>query len=299
MVFEQVFLLLCFVALGFLLIKTKIAKIEHTDILSKVLVYIFLPANIFKTFALNFNREYIFANYILIIYSVVIVIILNVVAHFIAKLFSKNKYERDVYEYSLSTPNFGFVGFPLVEKISGASGLLDFMTFSIPVCFYAYTVGFGKLTKKGFSIKMLLNSTTISIVIGVFFGLTSIPIPSVIENLVNSASVCMGPVGMIMTGMIISQFDFKRVLKYWKIYPALLLRLIIIPLALGGVLSLFAPKIIVTTAILFYCLPCGLNTVIFPKIVNEDCETGASLAILSTIFSLITIPIICAVYNIN
>ena len=115
MVFEQVFLLLCFVALGFLLIKTKIAKIEHTDILSKVLVYIFLPANIFKTFALNFNREYIFANYILIIYSVVIVIILNVVAHFIAKLFSKNKYERDVYEYSLSTPNFGFVGFPMTS----------------------------------------------------------------------------------------------------------------------------------------------------------------------------------------
>lgn len=299
MVFEQVVGLLCFVALGFLLIKTGVANSQHTDILSKILVYIFLPANIIKTFALNFNRDYIFENYDLVLWSACLVIVLNVIAYFLSKIFTKNKYKRSVYEYSLATPNFGYVGYPLAESLGGSAGLLNFMTFSIPVSFYAYTVGFGKLTKTGFSFKRLINSTTISIVIGIIFGLFSIPIPTVFEKVIDSASACMGPVGMIMTGMIISQFDFKKVLSNWKIYPALLLRLIIIPLVLGGVLSLFAPELIVSTAVLFYCLPCGLNTVIFPKLVNEDCEAGASLSMLSTILSLATIPLICTVFGIN
>lgn len=298
-VFTQVFLLLFFVAIGFILPKCGLVDLSHTDILSKISVYVFLPANIFKTFALNFNKSYIFKNYKIVLCSAAVLIALNLTAYFVAKLFSKSKYERAVYEYSLGIPNFGYVGYPLAESIGGQAGLLNFMTFSVPVSLYAYTVGFGKLTKKGLSFKKLLNSTTISIVVGMAFGLLEIPVPQIFENVVVAASACMGPVGMLMTGIIMSGFDLKKIVKKWKIYPALLLRLIVIPLCLGGVLSLFCSEMLVKIAVLFYCLPCGLNTVIFPKLVGEDCETGASLSIFSTVVSLATNPLICAIFGIQ
>lgn len=297
-VFSQVFLLLFFVAIGFTISKLKIVNSTHTDILSRILVYVFLPANVFKTFALNFNKDYIFKNYKIVLCSVAVLIVLNLIAHFVAKLFSKSKYERAVYEYSLATPNFGYVGYPLAESIGGQAGLLDFMTFSVPVSFFAYTVSFARLTKKSFSLKGLLNFTTISIVISMAFGLLEIPIPDIFSNIISSASACMGPVGMLMTGIIISGFNIKKVLKKWKIYPALFLRLIVIPLSVGGVMSLFCSPTLVKIAVLFYCLPCGLNTVIFPELVGEDCESGAALSMLSTVASLITIPLICSVFGI-
>lgn len=297
-VFSQVFLLLFFVAIGFTISKFKLVNSLHADILSKILVYIFLPANTFKTFALNFNKDYIFKNYKIVVCSFAVLAALNLAAHFVAKLFTKSKYEREVYEYSLATPNYGYVGFPLAESIGGQAGLLNFMTFSVPVTFYAYTVSFAKLTKQGFSFKKLLNISTVSIAVGMIFGLCEIPVPDIFKNIITTASDCMGPVGMIMTGIIISGFDLKKVITKWRIYPALLLRLVIIPLSLGGIMSLFCSELIVKIAVLFYCLPCGLNTVIFPKLVGEDCETGAALSMISTVVSLITIPLICAVFGI-
>ena len=56
-VFAQVFSLLFFISLGFGLSKCKLIDASHADILSKIIVYVFLPANIFKTFALNFNKN--------------------------------------------------------------------------------------------------------------------------------------------------------------------------------------------------------------------------------------------------
>jgi predicted permease len=215
-----------------------------------------------------------------------------------AKLFSKVKYERDIYEYSIAVPNSGYMGYPLVESIGGQAMLLNFMTYAIPNSLYIYTVAFAKLTKRGFSLKKLLNPPTITMAVGIFFGILEIPVPDIFANIVKTASGCMGPLAMLMTGMVLSNFDLKKLALKWKIYPALLLRLVVIPLALGGVLSLFASETIVKISVLFYCLPCGLNTVVFPKLVGEDSETGAALSIFSSVASLATIPIICAIFGI-
>ncbi|MBQ4119991.1 MAG: AEC family transporter [Clostridia bacterium] len=298
MVFSQVFALLFFVSLGFALAKSKLINASHADTLSKIIVCVFLPANIFKTFALNFNRDYIFKNYTIIIFAALSLLVINFIAFLAAKLFSKVKYERDVYEYSIAIPNSGYMGYPLVEGIGGQAMLLDFMTYAIPNSLYIYLVAFAKLTKRGFSVKKLLNPPTVTIAIGMFFGILEIPVPDVFANIVKTASGCMGPMAMLMTGIVLSDFNLKKMALKWKIYPALLLRLIVIPLGLGGVLSLFASDTIVKISVLFYCMPCGLNTVVFPKLVGEDCETGAALSIFSTVASLATIPMICAIFGI-
>ena len=44
-------------------------------------------------------------------------------------------------------------------------------------------------------------------------------------------------------------------------------------------------------AVLMYAMPCGLNTIVFPKLVGEDCSTGATLALMSNLLAVITIPL--------
>ena len=43
--------------------------------------------------------------------------------------------------------------------------------------------------------------------------------------------------------------------------------------------------------VLLYAMPCGLNTIVFPKMVGEDCRPGASMAMISTVACLLTIPL--------
>ena len=43
-------------------------------------------------------------------------------------------------------------------------------------------------------------------------------------------------------------------------------------------------------AIIVTCMPCGLNTIVFPKLVGEDCSLGAGLVLTTHALSCITLP---------
>ena len=74
------------------------------------------------------------------------------------------------------------------------------------------------------------------------------------------------------------------------------MRLLAVPLVIFGVCKLmsylgFMPSSIFIPIMVIASLPCGLNTVIFPKLVGEDCRVGARLAFLSHLGGCLTIPI--------
>lgn len=298
-VFEQVFILIVFVAIGYVLAKLKIVNTEHSKLLSGVLVYVFLPCNIFNTFSGNFSLEYLTANYPLLLSSLAVLVVILTGAFFSAKLFSKHPYEQKIYEYSLAVPNFGYVGYALSEGLLGAAGLIDFMIFALPVGVYTYTLGFAKLTKRKFDLKGLLNPVMIATALGIAAGLSNLQLPSLVMDVVDKSRNCMGPVSMLLAGIVMAQFDLKSILGNRKIYPVVALRLLIIPALIGLVLSPLASPAIVRTAVMFYALPCGMNTVVFPKLVDENCQIGAGLAMVSTVLSCATIPLVFALFGIR
>ena len=298
-IFSQVLILLIFVTIGFVLGKGNVVKTEHTKILSSLLVYVFLSCNIYKTFSARFSLEYIAANYKLLLISAAVVCVLLVAAHFMAKLFSKNKYERCIYEYSLVIPNYGYIGYALAEALFGQAGLINFMTFAVPVSLYTYTFGFAKLTKQGASLKKLCNPVIISMALGIAAGLSGFTLPDVLADVIDKASGCMAPVSMLLTGIVISGFSLKSMLSNVKSYGLVMLRLVVIPLLLGTVLYWFCEEHVAQTAILFYALPCGLNTVVFPRLVDENCQIGAGLALISTVLTCITLPIVLTIFHIG
>ncbi len=100
-VFEQVASLFIFIVIGYLLCVCGIVKKEHSTLLSKLLVCIFLPANCIKTFSKNCTVDYIRESYSFAIISAIMLVIIVFVMHFAAKLFTRDSYDRNVYKYSL------------------------------------------------------------------------------------------------------------------------------------------------------------------------------------------------------
>lgn len=300
-IFNQVFILFAFAASGFLFAKLGKLKPEHSPILSGLLVYVFLPFYVFDTFAKSFTREYISGNYEIILWSTGIILVLGVVMAFISKLFERNKqrkYERDVYEYSLVVPNSGYMGYPMAEAVLGSAGLLSTMIFCLPLSIYIYTVGYSKLTKSGLSFKKLFNPAIVSLVLGAIAGFFEVPIPEVASSIMSKAGACMGPVSMILAGIVVSEFNFKELLSEKKVYIVTILRLFIIPILIGLLTSPFS-KTVTEVAVLIYAMPCGLNTIVFPRLVGEDCRIGAGLALISNVLACLSIPIVLTLFNIG
>lgn len=298
-IFTQVFILFAFLTIGFALSKCGIVKQEHSKILSDILVYVFLPCNVFKTFAANFTVDYISQNYETLLMSILIFVILVISSHFISKLLTKHKYERGVYTYSIAVPNYGYMGYPLAESLIGTAGLMNFMMFGIPVSLYIYTFAFCMLTKRSLSFKRLLNPSMLATVLGIIAGLAGIPIPDVLAQILSKAAVCLAPVSAILTGIVISGFALKKIICNSRVYIVCFIRLIVIPLTLGFITKLFCPDEVVAIVVLFYALPCGLNTIVFPKQVEENCEIGAGLALVSNLIACITIPLIFTLFGVG
>ena len=299
-VFEQVLILFIFAAVGYALSEFKIVKHEHSTILSRLLVYVFLPANSIKAFSKNCTVDYISNNYKIVIASSVVVIVLAVSMHFAAKLFSRDGYERSVYEYSLVMPNYGYMGYAVAEAVFGEIGLINAYVFAIPMSVYVYSIGYCILSKKKLSLRGFLNPAIISMLIGMALGLSGLgaKTPELIGSILDKASNCMAPVSMLLAGIVVSEFNAKKILSSYRIYIVAALRLLVIPVAIGAALYAVGFSEIAPVAILLYAMPCGLNTVVFPKNVGENCEIGAGLALVSNIAVCITVPLVFMIFGI-
>lgn len=296
-VMRQVLLLIVFAAVGYILCKTGKVKSEQTKLLSTLQVYIFLPCNIINTFSANFTVAYIRDKYPLLIVSFVIIAIMVVVGYVLSKLLAKKSYLQSVYRYSLTVSNYGFFGYPLVSGLFGELMLQNAMVFTLPLSIYAHTIGYAMLTKTKLSFKRFFNPSITASIVGAMIGLIGLKLPFVLDNVVDKSAACMGPIGMLLAGMVVSEFEFAELLKERKNYIVAALRLLIIPCTIACSVKLLGFEDMVLTALMMHAMPCGLNTIVFPRLVGEDCRIGASLTLITSLLACITVPVLVTLFS--
>ena len=290
-ILQQVLILFIFAVAGYVLCKAGLADASHAKLLATIEVYIFLPCTVFKTFSANFTRQYIKEKYVLILISAVALAAIIALSYLVSRLLTKHPYTQNVYQYSMTVPNAGYMGYALAQSLFGDAVMLSVMVFALPVSFYTYTMGFCMLTKRKFSLRLLIHPVILAMVAGCIVGLGGITLPYLATDILGRASACMAPISMILTGMTISQFRLRDLLTDKKTYIVSTMRLLVIPVAVALVLKLIGNAEAVLCSLMVFAMPCGLNTIVFPKLVGEDCQSGASLACISTTASIFTIPL--------
>lgn len=312
-VFVQILLLLLFIFIGYILASSGKADKSHSKLLSVLGYYIFLPANVFKTFSNNFTVEYLTQKYPLILISAVFVIIMFLAGIPISRSLSKNPYHQAIYRYSLISSNYGYVGYTLAQALFGDLGLLNVMMFAVPLSIYTYSIGYCSLTKNKLSLKKLMGPVNIALVAGALVGLArpyvvqffttyaagfvefvtpvGQPLLKLINSFLDKSQGAMGPISMLLTGMVISEYNVKDILCQRSVYIMAALRLILIPCGFCGLMLLLGLKEFVTPVLIMLALPCGLNTIVFPKLIGEDCKPGAALACVTSVLCCFTIPL--------
>ena len=301
-VLRQLLVLYTFLGLGFFFGRWKKEQTAHTGLISFLLVNLFLPAKVFGTFSKNFTVSYLRDNSVTVLASLSLLAILALLSLPLSRLLAKSPFERNVYRYSLTVSNYAYMGYVLAEELFGEQGLTDLILFCIPFAIYTYTVGYAMLTGRGVTWRRVVNPMMIAVLCGIAVGLTGLSMPAVLSQVLSSASACVGPLSMLLTGMTLSTFALRELVTDGRAYIFSALRLLILPLVVLGLCLLgertgLLPPSVLPAAVMMACMPCGLNTIVFPKLVGEDCKIGARLALLTHLFSCFTIPVWLSVFH--
>lgn len=296
--FQQVLKLFTFMAIGFALNKFHKVPNLTTYVLSQLEVNCLIPCLSFRTFSTNFTPEKLSSVPQLMLVSIICLPLMWLLAIFVGRRISKDHYTQNVAIYSMSVPNTGYVGTPLILSMYGGEMLMHYSLFAIPLSIYTYTAGMQELLdQKKVQVKNFFSMPMIAIYLGMLFGLLRIPVTGLFKDVIDGCANCMSPLAMLLTGCVIAEFDFRKLLGDWHVYAVVALRMIVTPLifcTIGYFLHL--PRTIMIVMVGILAMPTGLNTVIFPASVGKDCHLGAGMACVSNTLAVLTVPLLFSLY---
>ncbi|MBR5308374.1 MAG: AEC family transporter [Clostridia bacterium] len=305
--------LLLFALIGYILTKLGKLNAEHAKILSALEVWVFLPCKMFRGFSSTFNMDYLRSKYAILISGIAILVISVSIATLLVPRFVKEKRDRPIIKYSVLISNYGYIGYAMCESVYGSAAMSDMMFAALPFSIYVYTEGYRMLTgQEKISVKRMINPIFVAIFIGCFFGITSLSLPSlpsasdavlyasmspveiflgVVNKITIDASACMAPVSMLLAGITVAEFPVKEMLSDKRVYAVAFIKMLVFPIAVILILSQFLPKSFVIPLSMLFLVPCGLNTVVFPKMCGGNYKLGASIAFVSILVSIATMPL--------
>jgi predicted permease len=145
----------------------------------------------------------------------------------------------------------------------------------------------------GARLRALCNPMFICIIIGIVLGLSPINMPAPIMSAIGMASDCMSPLAMLLTGITIATVDIKAGFKSLSTWLSCALRLVVIPLvALLLFKFLPLPTDYLVCAFCTLAMPVGLSPIVIPAAYGKDTSLAASMALVSHILSVVTLPLI-------
>ena len=191
---------------------------------------------------------------------------------------------------SLTMPNSGNLGLPLVLLAFGESGLAFGIAFYFVIALFQYTVMPIVMAGK-FSFKKVLKEPLIWAVLaalGVMFG--GIPVPPVIADTTDILGGMMIPIMLILLGAAIARMGLGDLGNSIKL--AFLRLGIGLAAGTSTILLLGTSGIASGTVFLMAAMPSALVTYVLAERFDREANKIAGLVVTSTIISLIFLPLI-------
>ena len=199
------------------MVKIKFLKEEDSKVISKIILYLIVPSVIITAFQVDYTPSIMKGLAVACIASVILQFLLLFVTWIMGKMFHLNTVEYTSAYYS----NSGNLIVPLVTYILGKEWVIYGCVFMSVQLFFIWTHCKCKISgETEISLKkILLNINMISVFAGVILFLHEDQIPEIIGNTLSSVGSMIGPLSMIVTGMLIAGVDLKKVIYKQKNLP--------------------------------------------------------------------------------
>ena len=293
----QVTLLLT-IALGYAVTKCGMISTNTRSELTNLTVNIILPCNIFAAFLGDITPSMLAQSGVILLCAAGLQLLSLILNRFIYAWIPEKK--SLVLKYTTITNNAAFMGLPVLGAVFGDIGVLYGSIFLIPMRIMMWTAGLSLFTRMDGK-KKLINLITHPCMIAVFAGFIYVFLPLTLPEFLDNTVRWVGEVTrvmpMIIVGSILSEVKFKEVLDRHCFYFSFF-RLLIMPAIMFVILWLLElDPVVIGVTVLMAAMPSALVTAILSEKYGQDSAFASKTVFVSTILSMITLPLIAMVLS--
>ncbi len=310
---QKVGLLFIIIALGFVCQKIRLLTKEANKCMADIVMYFVTPCVIINAFSSTlYSKDELLG----ILKNIAVVAVASIGMHILMILAVyflfrfKDDDRRRVMRFAAVFSNAGFIALPLAQALIDTDGSHEgalyaavfLAVFNIALWTWGLVDMSGQKSAMNWK-KIVFNPGIIGVVVGMLIftsplyvswgGNAGIKLPALIMDVLSSMSALNLPLPMLMVGYYLGEADLKAAFRDGWSYFCMAMRLLVFPLITLGVLyALGLRGNVLTVLVIGASAPVGATTTIFSAKFERDTELSVRLVALSTILSMVTMPII-------
>lgn len=306
-VLTQVIIMMILILVGILCFKLKIITKQVSKGITSLVLKVVNPIIILVSYQKPFNINELAG----LGWAFVFAAICTAVVLFVPMILvrgGKNKAALAVERFSATYTNCMFMGVPLIQGVFGMDAVFYLTAYMTFFNILVWTHGVISMRGEGGNGRQMLLSVIktpalIATIIGIVLFLLNITLPSIPMTILNDLAALNTPLAMFAAGAVIAETDLRNAFKNVRIYWICIVRLLILPviclLILWAILRAtpgLSPQIAGVCLLAAAC-PTAATGTLFAIEYGKDSGYASQLFTMTTIFSIITMPLIMNLWN--
>lgn len=297
--FPQTMVLLAMMVGGYIAFKRNWLTEEGWRSLNQItvkLLYPFLMLSIVSSYDYADGSSLVRQNLVLAVLYYAVMVLTGTVYCAVRRLEGQKK---NIQKLMVIFSNIGFVGVPLVRALYGDSFTFYVLFYIMGFNLLCFTYGvYLASSGGGFDLKSFFNAGTIGTMAAIVIYLFRIPIPAPVQTFFDSLGGMIIPTSMILIGGSVAQQDLRAVVRNRENYLVSAGRLFLAP-AIGILAVRFLPfdPRLKGIFVLLCAMPIASTAGTLAEVYSGAGKECNSTIALSTIASVVTIPVVFALYT--
>ena len=285
--------------IGYLCAKTNFAGREFTKDASKMVINVFMSATIINSVLVSDARlsgGELLQVMLVLCMCVGVCWVLAAISCRLVGLGDK----APLFELLIAVMNNMFIALPVVDTLFGSQAVFYCSLSCIPFNILLYTFGIYRLQggegKGSVRLRDIFSVPLLATLAALVIFLLQPPVPPVLKELASTMSAATMPLSMIVIGSSLGSVSLLDAFKKGKLYLMCVLRLLLCPLLVWLLAGLMTDDLMLrVTATIIAAAPSGVVVSVLAIQYDRDAVFTSEGVLLSTVFSMLTIPLIVSV----
>ena len=306
----QMLILFTIVLLGAIARKIHLMNDDFDALLSKLVMTVTLPGMILDSVLSNTNLPDSHTIMMMLVYSMVLYVLVCLFAWIFVRLVYRGvpRPAQGAHAYLISFGNTGFIGFAVLGAIMGNDAVLYGAVYNIPYNVFLFSVGMlfiastgsdGAAAKKPVKeqvkaiAKQLVSPCLISCFVAMFLALFGVTDSGYVGQTCNLLGQMTVPAAMLVIGSTLAKQPLKQMVNDGWSYLTSFMRLAGVPLLIFFVGGIFIhDPYILAVIVIESAMPAASSGIMMCLAYGGDTMTMSRGTFITTIFSLVTLPLL-------
>lgn len=289
---------------GIIFRKKELITNTQNNAINKIITHMTWPCLVIDAMQMKFSMDILYSCGNILCVTLSVLVILFLLSIPFAKLLCLDRFHRYLVLFMLLFGNTGFIGLPVLQALYGSEALFfaaiielinDLLIFTVGILLIQSSAGFAKKIE----FRQFLSPGLIGVLIGLALFLTDTQLPGLLAEPISMIGTATTPLTMFVIGYQLASYPIKELLKDLQIYAVSLMKLLLVPLitwlmTLGWSIDM---PLISHILIVGLAMPVASVSVIFTQQYQGDVFFATKGVLLSTLLSLLTIPVIAVLLN--